>query len=183
MRDLSPKTQKILLIFFGGLALGLTPSPKQFFKIAKDIVKDWQKIKRDELRLAIRSLYKSKLIEERYEKDGKTTLVISETGKKKALSYKLEEMAIKKPKVWDKKWRLVIFDIPEKKKRYRDALRMKLKELEFYELQKSVLVYPYDCKDELDFIIEFFGLRPFVRLAIIESIDNEPHLKKIFRLL
>ncbi len=60
---------------------------------------------------------------------------------------------------------------------------MKLKKLEFYELQKSVFIHPFDCKDEIDFIIEFFEARPFIRFAIIESIDNELHLKKIFDLL
>lgn len=182
MRKLSPTNKKIFLIFLGGLALGLSPSPRQFFRIAKDIAKDWQKIKKEELYLAIRSLYKSKLIDERYEKDGRTTLIISESGKKKALSYQLEEMTIRKPKIWDKKWRLVIFDVPEKRKRIREALRAKLKELEFYELQKSVFVHPFDCKDEIDFIIEIFEARSFVRFAVIESIDNELHLKKIFNL-
>src|SRR3990167_2211250 len=64
---------------------------------------------------------------------------------------------------WDKKWRVVIFDIPEKSRMARDALRRKLKELEFRELQKSVFVHPYECKKEIDFIIEFFNLRHYVR--------------------
>lgn len=183
MRKLSPTTKKVLLVFFGGLALGLSPSPRQFFKTAKAIAHDWQVIKTDELNLAIRSLYKSKFIEERQEKDGKITLIISEAGKKKVLSYQLEEMTIKKPKAWDKKWRLVIFDIPETKKKIRDALRLKLKELGFYELQKSVFVHPFECRDEIDFVVEFFGLRPFVRFAVVEYIDNELHLKKIFKLI
>lgn len=182
MRKLSPKTRKVLLLFFGGLALGLSPSPRQFFRVVKDIAHDWQKIKKEELQAAIHSLYKSKLIKERQEKDGKITLIISETGKRKALSYQVDEMIIKEPKVWDKKWRLVIFDIPEKKKRIREALRMKLKELKFYELQKSVFIHPFNCKDEMDFIIEFFQARPFVRFAVVENIDNESHLKNIFGL-
>ncbi len=183
MGKLSPTTKKFLLVFFGGLALGLSPSPRQFFRTAKAIAHDWQVIKKDELNLAIRSLYKSRLIEEREEKDGKITLIISEAGKKKALSYCLEEMVIKKPEKWDKKWRLVIFDIPEKKRKVRDALRTKLQELGFFELQKSVFVHPFDCKEEIDFIVEFFELRSFVRFAIVENIDNDLHLKKLFNLI
>jgi DNA-binding transcriptional regulator PaaX len=183
MKKLSPITQKVLLIFFGGLTLGLSPSPKQFFKTAKALAYDWQVIKREELNLAIRSLYKSRLIEEQQEKDGKITLIISEAGKKKALSYQIEDMVIKKPKIWDGKWRFVIFDIPETKKKYRDALRMKLKELGFYEFQKSVFAHPFDCEDEINFLIEFLGIRPYVRLAIVENVDNDLHLRKIFKLL
>lgn len=83
----------------------------------------------------------------------------------------------------DGKWRIVVFDIPEKKRHGRDALREKLCELGFYELQKSVLVFPYPCQDELDFLIEYFGLRRYVRVGILETIDNELHLKKYFQLL
>lgn len=89
------------------------------------------------------------------------------------------EMKIKRGE-WDGKWRLVVFDIPERIKKARDALRGKLRELGFYELQKSVWVFPYGCKNEIDFIIEFFNLKKYVRFCILESIDNELHLKKIF---
>jgi len=54
--------------------------------------------------------------------------------------------------------------------------------LGFYELQKSVWIFPYECKNEIDFIVEFFGLRKYVRFGILESINNELHLKKIFNL-
>ncbi len=183
MAKLGANSQKVLLLFIGGLALGLNPSPKHFFRIAKSIHYNWQKIKREELYLAIRNLYKSKLIEEKEKPDGRTVLIISEAGKRRALSYKFEEMLIKRPKIWDKKWRLVIFDIPENRKKFRDALRRKLKELDFYELQKSVFVFPFECQNELDFIIEFFQLRPYVRCGLLQSIDNDLHLRKIFKLM
>ena len=56
----------------------------------------------------------------------------------------------------DGEWRIVIFDIPEKFKKAREALRMKLKELGFLELQKSVFIFPYECEDEINFIVEVF---------------------------
>jgi len=45
-------------------------------------------------------------------------------------------------KPWDKKWRLVVFDIPEKNRLARDALRKKLKELGFAPLQRSTWISP-----------------------------------------
>ena len=78
---------------------------------------------------------------------------------------------------------MVIFDVPEYKRSGRDDLREKLKELGFYELQKSVWICPYNCKNQIDFIIELFGLREYVRFAVVDSIDNELYLKKIFNLL
>ena len=98
-------------------------------------------------------------------------------------TYNLNEMAIKKPKRWDGKWRIVLFDIPEKIRKTRDIFRHHLNQLEFYEFQKSVFVHPFDCHDEIDYLIEFYNARKFVRFIVAESLDNELHLKKKFNLL
>jgi hypothetical protein len=46
-----------------------------------------------------------------------TVVEITQEGIKKALKYKLGEMAVKKPIAWDGKWRVAIFDVSEKRKR------------------------------------------------------------------
>ena len=122
------------------------------------------------------------LIEERKEKDGNLTLVLTENGKEKALSYNIEEMKIAVPKHWDEKWRIVIFDIPETLKGKREILRFRLKGLGFYELQKSVFVYPFNCYNEIEYIVEFYQIRKFVRFIVADFIDNELHLKEHFGL-
>ena len=174
--------RKILLLLLGGLALGLSGSPKTYFQILKAIGKEWQEINKQSLKRAIKNLYKSKLITEKQNPDGTITIVLTSEGKKKALTYDLDKMRIKKPAKWDKKWRIVLFDIPNKKKKIRDILRFHLKKLGFYELQESVFVYPYDCKDEIDYLIEFYDIRKFVRFVIADSIDTELHLKSHFNL-
>ena len=78
---------------------------------------------------------------------------------------------------------MVLFDIPEKHKKAREALREILKKLGFYEYQKSVLVYPYECRNEIDFVIEYFEIRLWVRLVTVVALDNELHLRKIFNLV
>lgn len=175
--------RKILLLLMGGLALGLSHSPKTSFQIIKAIGKEWKEIDKQSLRRAIKSLYESKLIAEKQNPDGTITIVLTDQGKQKALTYDLENMKIQKPKQWDKKWRIVLFDIPDKIKKVREALRNHLKNLGFYEFQESVFVHPYDCKDEIDYLIEFYDIRRFVRFIIAESLDNELHLKKHFVLL
>jgi DNA-binding transcriptional regulator PaaX len=175
--------QKVLLLLFGGLALGLSGNPRVSFQILKGVAKEWEEINKQSLKRAIQSLYKSKMIEEKYNKDGSITIVLSMGGKKKALTYQLDEIEIKKPEKWDKKWRVVLFDIPENRKKERDALRFRLKQLGFYEFQKSVFVHPYDCKDEIDYIIEFYKIRKFVRFITADAIDNELHLKQHFGLI
>jgi len=180
---LGDNQKKILLLLLGGAALGLSGSPKRYFQILDAIKKDWEEINKQALKRAIKSLYESKLIKEKENLDGTTTLILTEKGKEKALTYDLDNMKIAKPKQWDKKWRIVLFDIPDKIKKVRDILRSHLKNLGFYEFQESVFVHPYDCKDEIDYLIEFYDIRRFVRFIIADSIDNELHLKNHFELM
>lgn len=182
MADADTLKQKILLLLLGGLALGFTYHPGRQWKIIKSVKREWQKIDEKKLWREIRKLYRSSLVEKRENPDGSFTFVLSQKGKAKTLNFQFEKMRLEK-KNWDGKWRLVIFDIPEKIKPARDALREKLKKLGFYELQKSVFVFPYKCEDEIDFVIEFFEMRRHVRTVLAEKIDNELHLKKIFKLI
>ncbi len=175
--------KKVLMLLTAGLALGLTTSPKQHFKILQQIPKEWRKINQQALWRAISSLHKSKLIKEKYNSDGTTTLTLSEEGRKKALHFNLDKITIKKPPKWDKKWRIVMFDVPEKLRRLRDSLRLHLHDLGFIELQKSVFVYPYFCDNEIEFIVEFYNARKYVRFILAEKIDNELYFKQKFELL
>lgn len=180
-KGLGDTQRKILLLLLGGLALGLSRSPKTSFKIIEGIKEEWKEINRQSLRRAIRSLYKSKLIDEKQNKDGTIILILTDKGKQKALAYDLDEMKIKKPEKWDKKWRVVLFDIPDNRKKIREALRGHLKNMQFYEFQESVFVHPYDCEDEINYLIEFYDIRKFVRFIVAESLDNELHLKHHFK--
>jgi len=177
----NPLKQKILLLLLTGVALGFSYNPKQQYKLVKALGREWRKIDRENLRREIRNLYRSRLIESKENLDRSFTYVLTNKGKIRALTYHFQEMKIKESH-WDGKWRVVIFDIPEKLKTSRNALRDKLKELGFHKLQKSVFVFPYECKDEIDFVVEFFNLRKYVRYGIFDFIDNDLHLRKIFHL-
>lgn len=110
-------------------------------------------------------------------------LSLTEKGKYLAGRFQIDSLKIKKPKKWDKKWRLVIFDISQLKKIFRELLRSKLKELGFYPLQKSVWIHPFSCQDEIEFLKEFFGLTEReVRLIVAEEIGEDNWLRKIFKL-
>jgi len=174
--------KKILTLLLAGLSLGMSRSPKHHFRVIKQVRKEWQEIDRKSLDAAIAALYKSKLVEQKNNKDGTTTFVLSVEGKKVALTYNLENMTISKHH-WDKKWRIVIFDIPEKLKRIREILRYHLKRLGFKELQHSVFVLPFECGNEIEYLIEFYNIRRFVRYIEAHHIDNELDLKHKFHLL
>lgn len=174
--------EKILLLLLGGITLGLQRTPRGQMRVLKAIQEDWKEINRKALKTAIDSLYRSKLIEEKSNKDGTVTFVLSKDGRRVALTYNLEKMTIPRHS-WDKKWRIVIFDIPEKLKKVRETFRFQLKRLGFKELQRSVFVLPFECKNEIEYIIEFYNIRRFVRYIEAHHIDNELDIKHKFNLL
>lgn len=181
-RQLGVFQRKLLLLILGSLSIGLSYDPHQQFWILKQMKREWNRINRGALQRAVKSLYSSKLIDMKDGDDGLVKMILTENGKQRALEYKIDEMVIKAPRIWDQKWRIVVFDIPEKYKKKREAMRQHLKRFGFYKLQKSVFVLPYECCDEIDFLIEFYDIRSYVRQILAEKIDNELHLKEIFKI-
>lgn len=157
-------------------------SPQKSWRIIKGIRESWREITKQAAERAINALYESRMLEARDNMDGTITLVLNEKGKKKALTFKAGVMKINCAGPWDGKWRVVIFDIPEDERDARDALRERLEYMGFFVLQRSVFAHPFDCRDEVEFLIELYGIREYVRFMIVQYIDNEAHLKKFFKL-
>lgn len=108
---------------------------------------------------------------------------LTEKGKSRAGMYQINDLKIKTPQRWDKKWRLVIFDIAELKRFKRDAFRGILRNLGMVPLQQSVWVYPHHCKDEIDLLRDFFGLTSKeLRLAVADTIGDDAAVRKQFSL-
>jgi len=178
----SPIKQKALLLLLGGVVLAFSRSPAAPRRIWKALAKDWKSINRDYLYRLMDEFYYNRLIDYRERDDGTIDIVISEAGRQKALAFKIDEMVIDKPSRWDGYWRLVSFDIPERLQNARRALREKLLDLGFKELQKSVLIFPYPCEDEVNFIVEFFDVRRYVHYIEAKRLSNDSHLKLYFKL-
>lgn len=179
---LGANQKKILLLLFGGLALSCARSPNQQWKIIKGLREEWKELSRQAAERALEALYESHLVEARENADGTYTLVLSEKGKKRVLTHRLRYMKILPPAVWDKKWRIVLYDIPEDEREARDAFREHLKRLGLRKLQQSAGITPFECKDEIDFIIELLDIRKYVRYIIAEHVDNEVYWKQVFKL-
>ena len=126
-------------------------------------------------------LRKEKFIEKKIAYDGSVLITLTEKGVYRALKIKFNKMSREK-KIWDEKWRLIAFDIPENCRKGRNALRYRMKIGGFFELQKSLFIYPYDCKKEIEAVVKLFKLEKYVRFALIDFIDNEDFLKRKFKL-
>lgn len=92
------------------------------------------------------------------------------------------EYKFKKPKRWDKKWRIIIFDVSEKRRSTREKLRLTLIQIGFIRLQNSVWVYPYDCEDLIKLLKADFKIGKDVLYIIADSVENDSALRKSFSL-
>lgn len=182
MRKIGPVQQKILIVLLSGVTLGLSGSKGAFPRILKAARKEWQRVDQRSFNRSLRSLCEQKLLEETRQPNGTVVLRLTEQGKKQARYADLfgSTIKIKQPKKWDGLWRLVLFDIPEKKRAFRDVLRQHLKEIGFHELQQSVFIFPFPCEKEITYLTELYSAEPFVRIATLQSIDNESQLKEHF---
>lgn len=108
---------------------------------------------------------------------------LTKEGRKKAGKFQIDCLKINETKKWDRKWRIVIFDISHLKTLQRNAFRSKLREFGFHLLQKSVWAHPFPCKDEITLLRDFFGLsQKEIRLITAENIENDNFLRTIFKL-
>lgn len=141
----------------------------------------WKKFNQSLAKQYIDRLEKRKLIK-RKSKDNQIIFGLTKRGKNEFLKYGIDKIKLKENLRWDHKWRVVIFDISEPKKKARDALRDKFKKLGMYQLQKSVFVHPFDCKKEIDMVSDFFGVGNDVLYLEAEIHDIGKKLKRIFNL-
>ncbi len=118
-----------------------------------------------------------------YEKNNQIYISLTEKGKKKAGWMQIDNLKLKKPEKWDRKWRILLFDIAEMKRLHREALRGKLMNMGFVMLQKSAWVIPYKCDKEVELLKSFFGLsNKEVRLLTVDDIGDDSEYKKYFHI-
>lgn len=83
---------------------------------------------------------------------------------------------------WDGGWRIIIFDIPENKRRHRDYLRGVLKTIGFKEFQKSIWINPYPIPPFLKELLFDNNIKMYARLITTDSIEDDADLKTFFKL-
>lgn len=165
----------------GGLICLAATSPYFGVNLIRGINR-WKKYKKRNVISAFKKLEKRGCVDIKVV-NNQIYIGLTEEGKKLAGWMQIDALKISKPKRWDGKWRLVIFDIAQLKKFYREIFRGKLKELGFFPLQKSVWIHPFNCRDEIGLLREFFGLsEEEVRLITCEDVGNDNRLKEYFSL-
>lgn len=173
-------TKDILLwLMISGLVAIAATSP-YFIQNFLRSYKKWKKYPRRKLQDTFTYLRKRGLLETSY-KNNQMFISLTDEGKRKAGFLQVDSLKIPRPQKWDGKWRILLFDIAEMKKKHREALRGKLKELGFFLFQKSVWVHAFNCKAEMELLRDFFGLSEYeLCLIVVNHIENDKELRKFF---
>src|SRR3990167_971424 len=129
---------------------------------------EWKQFNQGYLRRTVKRLERQRIVEME-EKEGQTFIAITERGKRKILKYALDTLTIQKPLVWDRKWRIVMYDIPKK--------RMK-----FLQIQKSVYLTPYPCENEIEFIRSYLGVAENTKLLTVGMLEHQETYREYFGL-
>lgn len=132
----------------------------------------WKQFNLGYLLQTLRRLQKQKLVEIK-DINGKQQMIITQKGKTRILEYSLDELEITKPKMWDKKWRIVIYDIPNRKKYLQEVMRETLKNLGFLAIQESVYIIPYPCYKEIEFLREYYHVGQYIKYLLVDKLEDD----------
>lgn len=131
----------------------------------------------------IRRLEKQKIIDLKREGD-KVFVYLKDINRPKVAKYSIKsllDLKLKKKK-WNNNWVIVFFDVPEQQRNKRDYFRRFLKEIGFYPYQKSVYVFPHECKKEIDLVKKIVAGGKYIKYAVADYIEDEEKIKRYFNL-
>jgi len=151
-------------------------------KLIKAVINK-RRIDKKKIHRAIKILEKKEIIV--IKKIGEQVFVqLHDKGKSTVLKYSVKSLLnFKKAKMkWQKKWYLVLFDVPEIQRNKRDYLRRFLLKLGFYPYQKSVYLFPYECEKEIRLIKKIVEGSKYMSYIVAEKIENEKLAKIFFKL-
>lgn len=121
-------------------------------------------LKKSALAQALKRLREKGYIEKSLDNKDESKIIfkLTEVGREFLLLSKSEEDI-----EWDGKWRIVVFDIPERKRIIRDILRNRLRLWGFKQWQKSVWASKKNLTNKLRVLVKDLGIEDWV--LVIES--------------
>ncbi len=115
---------------------------------------------------------------------GYRRLLLTEKGRAVIGAVYASEYRIPEPVFWDGKWRIVMFDIREKRRRARSQLRTLLAGVGFLRLQDSVWIYPYPCDEFIGLVRAHLKSGTGEMLSFVaEALESDRRLREHFHLL
>ena len=183
-KDKRKNIQKIILstIAIAGI-LSVAAVAPNIFSVIKQL--EGSRKRKKNLKYSINTSFtrlREKGLVEIIEINGKKVARVTLKGENQLNFLERHNFKLKIPKRWDGRWRIVIFDIKESRKRIREQLRNTLRQIGFLKLQNSTWIYPYDCEDLISLVKTDFKLGKDVLYLIVEKLENDWQFLKIFNL-
>lgn len=107
-------------------------------------------------------------------------LSITKKGLRALAKLDVLHLNVAAPVRWDKNWRIVFYDVPEKHKSGRNALTARLRGLGFYQLQRSVWIHPFPCRQTVEKLTSNYRIEKYVSYIETLKLDNQKVLVKWF---
>ncbi len=100
--------------------------------------------------------------------EGKKAIMITKKGLSKVLkaSFKLEDQKKRE----DGKWVMIVFDIPQARRKARNLLRSVLLNLGYKMFQQSVWVTPYNVSEKTEKLLQRYSLDKYIKIFLIEQL-------------
>ena len=183
------RTKRIKLesIILGSLAVAGTvvvaAAAPNMLKLLKHADLDWgsKRDPRRRLRETLSRMKRKGLV--RFEtRHGRNLPRLTQEGEREARRIAVEEFKIKRPMRWDGKWRVIIFDIQERRKNLREHVRRLVSRMGFFRLQDSVWVFPYDCEEIITLLKLDLKIGSELIYMIVDAIEFDTPLRQHFEL-
>jgi len=139
--------------------LGLDSVPKNSWRVSLD-------------RMVERGLVQRK------KRDGKFQYYITSEGRVWVDNFQKE--IAREPRRWDGKWRIISFDVPEKMRKHRDALRSALVSSGYQKLHNSVWVGKDPLPHDVFGFIHEEELEDYIHLFLANNFDKEENIQHLF---
>ncbi len=167
----------LAVLAISGLVLVAASAPNAIQLLKPLLKKQKRKFSDRSLGRSLNKLEDDRLIEFRME-NGKEVLSITENGKRRIIM--LDDiddgLELMTPERWDRKWTIILYDIPEEQKRARDEFHFQLKRIGCFQYHKSVFVHPSDCRDTIDYLSHLFEIQKYVLHFRTPSLGKNEHI-------
>ena len=163
----------------------ITPNFPIVFASLMKLIEEFKskKIPKTKVKRVLKNLEKKKIISLEY--DGEEVIVkVLDNNNVDLVKYSIKQLLdLKKMKKnWDKRWFLVAFDVAEKEANKRAHLRNFLKQIGFYQYQKSLYAYPYECEKEITLIKKIVEGGKYINYIVADRLEKETEMKIYFQL-
>jgi DNA-binding transcriptional regulator PaaX len=112
--------------------------------------------------------------------DEQWTYMLTPAGAHRLQRVVIDSLNIPKPAKWDKKWRLVTFDVPIRQSKARAYFTSHLQSLGFMMLQRSLWVHPFPSFDQVEQIGGYYNVLRYCTLMEVDRLD-ELSTRKLLR--